>query len=149
MADIVPGRATGGPIEDFTQTRKREEELARKKKQQEDAIKRQQQQQAIVSEKKRKANLDARTINPVEPLQGFVQTITGTGKAAEAGPYVPVLSEVAGAAREAKKAIIKGGASVAEGVLNVGTQVLFDLTVNQNKEKEDRKSTRLNSSHRT
>lgn len=137
MAEIVPGRSTGGPIEDFTQTRQREEEQARRKKQQEEQARRKKAEQAAQQERQRKASLDARTINPVEPLQGIVRAVTGTNVEPKGQPRIPVLDEAGRAATEAKRTILKGVAGVAEGVLNVGTQAVLDLTVNRNKEKDE------------
>jgi hypothetical protein len=143
MAEIVPGRATGGPIEDFTQTRKREEEAARLKKQRENEAKR---KAALAKEQQRKATQQANTINPVESIQGIVQTLTGTGEKPQpkGRKYVPVLSEISGAlagpaaaAEEIKKTVVKGVAGVAEGVLNVGTQAVMDLTTNLGKKEDE------------
>jgi hypothetical protein len=134
MAEIVPGRSTGGPIQDFTKIRQQEEDALRKKQQEEEKKRKQLEAQ---KQKQKAAQRKATLINPVAPVQGLVQTLAGTGTAAEQGPYIPGLSEAAGAAREAKRVIVKGVAGVAEGVLNVGTQALMDLTVNQGKEKDE------------
>lgn len=133
MAEIVPGRSTGGSIEDFVQTAKRDE-AARLKKQKEEEAKRLKQQQE--AERQRKAKRDANVINPVQGIQGAVRTLTGTSELGKT-PYVPGLSETAGFAEEVKKVAVKGVASVAEGVLNVGTQAALDLTVNRNREKDE------------
>jgi septal ring factor EnvC (AmiA/AmiB activator) len=76
MAEIVPGRSTGGPVEDFTQTRKREEAAALRKKQQEEEAKRKAAAQQTEAERKKKAKEAATTINPVGFLQKPLQFIT-------------------------------------------------------------------------
>jgi hypothetical protein len=72
MAEIVPGRSTGGPVEDFTQTRKREEAAALRKKQQEEEAKRKAAAQQTEAERQRKGKLEATagssTPNPVQGL---------------------------------------------------------------------------------
>ena len=142
MAEIVPGRSTGGPIEDFTQTRKREE-AARQKKQQEEETKRLKQQQD--AERQRKAKREANVINPAAPIKTVTEAALFAEpkerpKNAPRTPLTPVteaLAGPAGVAREATKTIAKGFTSVAEGVLNVGTQAALDLTVNQGREKDE------------
>lgn len=141
MAEIVPGRSTGGPIEDFTQTAKRDE-AARRKKQQEEQAKRQKQQQE--AERQRKAKQEASIINPLAPIKGVAEALfaepKGRPKGAPRTPLTAVeeaLSVPAGIAREATRSLAKGVTSVAEGVLNVGTQAALDLTVNLGREKDE------------
>jgi hypothetical protein len=143
MAEIVPGRATGGPIEDFTQTRKREEEAALRKKQQEDEAKR---KAAAEAERQRKAKLGSTMVNPVKPVQGIVQALTGTGASPKRPKYQNqllqqaqenILEPIGRFTDESKRTLVKGVVGVAEGVLNVGTQAVMDLTVNRNKEKDE------------
>lgn len=141
MAEIVPGRSTGGPIEDFTQTAKREEAARRKKQQEEEAKRLKQQQEA---ERQRKAKLDANTINPLAPIKGVTEALFAEPKPRPKGaPRTPLtaveeaLAGPAGLAREATRAITKGVTGIAEGVLNVGTQAVLDLTANQVREKDE------------
>jgi len=136
MAEIVPGRSTGGPIEDFTQTRKREEEAALRKKQKEEEAKRKKLLAQQKAEQERKAKLDARTINPVEGFQGAIRAATQTGDIPKPLKGT-ILEGPAEVYQETRRTIQKGIASVAEGVLNVGTQAVMDLTVNRNKEKDE------------
>jgi hypothetical protein len=136
MAEIVPGRSTGGPIEDFTQTRKREEEVALRKKQKEEEAKRKKLLAQQKAEQERKAKLDARTINPVEGFQGAIRAATQTGDIPKPLKGT-ILEGPAEVYQETRRTIQKGIASVAEGVLNVGTQAVMDLTVNRNREKDE------------
>jgi hypothetical protein len=136
MAEIVPGRSTGGPIEDFTQTRKREEEAALQKKQKEEEAKRKKLLAQQKAEQERKAKLDARTINPVEGFQGAIRAATQTGDIPKPLKGT-ILEGPAEVYQETRRTIQKGIASVAEGVLNVGTQAVMDLTVNRNREKDE------------
>ena len=136
MAEIVPGRSTGGPIEDFTQTRKREEEAALQKKRKEEEAKRKKLLAQQKAEQERKAKLDARTINPVEGFQGAIRAATQTGDITKPLKGT-ILEGPAEVYQETRRTIQKGIASVAEGVLNVGTQAVMDLTVNRNREKDE------------
>ena len=152
MADIVPGRATGLAPEDFTQTRKREEAENQKQA----AAKAKAQKQAAEQEKKRKAQeqakRDAQYVNPAAPLANFIADPAGSiartadaylgtdleatmerGRKVAEKRQIPVLTPVAGAAEETKRTLLKGVSSVAEGVLNVATQPIMDLTVNRNR----------------
>jgi hypothetical protein len=134
MAEIVPGRATGGPIEDFTQTRKREEEAARQRKLKEDEAKR---KAAAEAAKKKKATQEANTINPIAGLQKPIQQITGLIPAAAKAAKGTILEKPLEVTEEVRNVTFKGLAGVAEGVLNVGTQAVMDLTVNRNREKDE------------
>ena len=137
MAEIVPGRSTGGPIEDFTQTRKREEAAALRKKQQEDEAKRKAALQQAEAERKRKAKLDATMVNPVAGLQKPIQQITGLIPAAAKASKGTVFEKPLEVTEEVRNVTFKGLAGIAEGVLNVGTQAVMDLTVNRNREKDE------------
>jgi hypothetical protein len=136
MAEIVPGRSTGGPIEDFTQTRKREEAAALRKKQQEDEAKRKAALQQAEAAKRKRAQEEATTFNPLKPIQGFIQSATQSGDipAPLKGTALEGPAEVY---QETRRVIQKGIIGVAEGALNVGTQAVMDLTVNRNREKDE------------
>lgn len=141
MAEIVPGRSTGGPVKDFTQTAK-QEEAARRKKQQEEEAKRLKQQQE--TERQRKAQREANVINPLAPIKGAAEALFAEPKARPKGlPRTPVtaveevLAVPAGVAREATRSIVKGVTGIAEGVLNVGTQAALDMTANLGREKDE------------
>lgn len=136
MAEIVPGRSTGGPIEDFTQTRKREEAAALRKKQQEDEAKRKAALQQAEAAKRKRAQEEATTFNPLKPIQGFIQSATQSGDI-PAPLKGTVLEGPAEVYQETRRVIQKGIVGVAEGALNVGTQAVMDLTVNRNKEKDE------------
>jgi hypothetical protein len=136
MAEIVPGRSTGGPVEDFTQTRKREEAAALRKKQQEEEAKRKAAAQQTEAERKKKAKEAATTINPVGFLQKPLQFITQSEdipKPLKGTPFEAPAEFI----QEGVKVIRKGILSVPEGVLNVGHQAVLDLTVNRNREKDE------------
>lgn len=137
MAEIVPGRSTGGPIEDFTQTRKREEAAALRKKQQEEEAKRKAALQQAEAERQRKAKLDATMVNPAQPIQGAIRGVTEASTAITDRLKGTPLEGPAEFGQELRRATLKGFAGVAEGVLNVGTQAVMDLTVNRNKEKDE------------
>ena len=137
MAEIVPGRSTGGPIEDFTQTRKREEAAALRKKQQEEAARRKAALQQAEAERQRKAQLDATMVNPAAGLQGPIRGITEASTAITDLLKGTPLEGPAEFGQELRRATLKGFAGIAEGTLNVGTQAVMDLTVNRNKEKDE------------
>lgn len=137
MAEIVPGRSTGGPIEDFTQTRKREEEAALQKKQKEEEAKRKKLLAQQKAEQERKAKLDATMVNPVAGLKKPIRQITEASTAITDRLKGTPLEGPAEFTQELRRATTKGLASVAEGVLNVGTQAVMDLTVNRNREKDE------------
>ena len=137
MAEIVPGRSTGGPIEDFTQTRKREEEAALRKKQKEEEAKRKKLLAQQKAEQERKAKLDASMVNPVAGLQKPIQQITGLIPAAARAAKGTILEKPLEVTEEVRNVTFKGLASIAEGVLDVGTQAVMDLTVNRNREKDE------------
>lgn len=137
MAEIVPGRSTGGPIEDFTQTRKREEAVALRKKQQEEEAKRKAALQQAEAERQRKAKLDATMVNPAQPIQGAIRGVTEASTAITDRLKGTPLEGPAEFGQELRRATLKGFAGIAEGVLNVGTQAVMDLTVNRNKEKDE------------
>ncbi len=151
MAEIVPGRATGLAPEDFTQTRKREET---QRQAQQKAAKAKADQEAKKREAERQAKLNAQYVNPAAPLATFIADPAGSiartadaylgtdiEQTLERGRKVQAqrdkgspLAAAAGAATEAKNVLLKGVSSVAEGVLNVATQPVLDLTVNRNRE---------------
>jgi hypothetical protein len=137
MAEIVPGRSTGGPIEDFTQTRKREEEAALQKKQKEEEAKRKKLLAQQKAEQERKAKLDATMVNPVAGLKKPIQQLTEASTAITDRLKGTPLEGPAEFTQELRRATTKGLVSVAEGVLNVGTQAVMDLTVNRNREKDE------------
>ncbi len=137
MAEIVPGRSTGGPIQDFTQTRQREEEAALRKKQKEEEAKRKKLLAQQKAEQERKAKLDSTMVNPVAGLQKPIQQITGLIPAAARAAKGTILEKPLEITEEVRNVTFKGLAGVAEGVLNVGTQAVMDLTVNRNKEKDE------------
>lgn len=137
MAEIVPGRSTGGPIENFTQTRKREEEAALQKKRKEEEAKRKKLLAQQKAEQERKAKLDASMVNPVQGLQKPIQQLTGLIPAAAKAAKGTILEKPLEVTEEVRNVTFKGLASIAEGVLNVGTQAVMDLTVNRNKEKDE------------
>ena len=137
MAEIVPGRSTGGPVEDFTQTRKREEGAALLKKQQEDEAKRKKLAAQQKAEQERKAKLDATMVNPAAGLQGPIRGITEASTAITDRLKGTPLEGPAQFGQELRRATTKGLVGIAEGVLNVGTQAVMDLTTNRNKEKDE------------
>jgi hypothetical protein len=91
---------------------------------------------AVLEEKKRKKALDARTVNPAKGIQQFVQAATQTGDIPKPLKGTP-LEGPAEFYQEGRRVIQKGFLGVAEGVLNVGTQAVMDLTVNQGKSKDE------------
>jgi hypothetical protein len=140
MAEIVPGRSTGLPIGQAWQyaeeQEKRNKQQAELKIKKEEEAKRKKLLAQQKAEQERKAKLDARTINPVEGFQGAIRAATQTGDIPKPLKGT-ILEGPAEVYQETRRTIQKGIASVAEGVLNVGTQAVMDLTVNRNREKDE------------
>ena len=151
MADIVPGRATGLTPEDFTQTRKREE--AQKQKQASIAAEQTKKRQA-----QEKAKRDAQYVNPLEALRPVMEAdvgsvvaqgldnVFGTSLSEQYQKNKQATEEIrkktakmseANVVGETVRTVAKAAAMPVEGVLNVATQPILDLTVNRNKEPDE------------